>query len=89
MDPKIDTFGQVDTRDLAILVGIKKVLVDQNWTQKSTLLANLTPVIWQFWGKKNSFLAFFKVFLELFRKCLGSVFVLKRPTCGCINISKR
>ena len=52
---------------------------------------NLTP--WDgnfghFQGQKSHFLAFFKVFLELFRKCLGIVLVLKRHTFGCIYTSK-
>ena len=33
---------------------------------------------------KNRFLNFFRGFLELFRKCLGIVFSLKRPTFGSI-----
>ena len=55
MDPKIDTFGQFDTRDLAILT-----------------------------VKKNRFLDFFNVFLELLGKCLGFVFGLRGPTFGCM-----
>ena len=46
-------------------------LVDRNWSKKSTLLANLTPVIWPFEGQKSPFLDFFAVFLEFFRKCVG------------------
>ena len=46
-------------------------LVQRKWTQKSTLLANLTPVIWPFEGQKSRFLDFFAVFLEFFRKCVG------------------
>ena len=42
----------------------------------------------QFAGKKSYFLAFFKIILELFRKCLGIVFVLKRPSFWCIYTSK-
>ena len=49
-------------------------LVDQKWTQKSTLLANLTPVIWPFWGSKKSFSglfrSFFRLVWEVFRHCL-------------------
>ena len=49
-------------------------LVDQNWIQKSTLLANLTPVIWPFWGSKKSFSGLFRSFSRLvwavFRHCL-------------------
>ena len=37
-----------------------------------------------FWVKID----FFKVILDLFRKCLGFVFGLKRPTSGCILSSK-
>ena len=51
---------------------------------------------WHFWGvifdhfggRKSRFLDFFKVVLELFRKCLGIVFDLKRPTFGGIFSSK-
>jgi len=39
-------------------------------------------------GLKSRFLDFFKVLLELFRKFLGIVFDLKRPTFGCIFSSK-
>ena len=42
----------------------------------------------QFAGKKSYFLAFFKNILELFRKCLGIVFVLRRPSFWCIYTSK-
>ena len=42
----------------------------------------------QFGGRKSRFLDFFKVVLELFRKCLGIVFDLKRPTFECIFSSK-
>ena len=59
MDPKIDTFGHIDTRVLAIL-GVKK----------------------------NRFLDFVKVVLELFRKCLSTVFGFKRPTFGFILSQK-
>ena len=38
-------------------------------------------------GQKSRFLDFFKVVLELFKKCLCIVFVLKRPTFGCIYTS--
>ena len=41
-----------------------------------------------FGGQKSRFLDFFKVVLELFRKCLGIVFGLKRPTFGGILSSK-
>ena len=41
-----------------------------------------------FGGQKSRFLDFFKVVLELFKKCLGIVFVLKRPTFGFIYTSK-
>ena len=37
-----------------------------------------------FWVKIN----FFKVVLDLFRKCLGFVFNLKGPNFGCILSSK-
>ena len=37
-------------------------LVERKWTQKSTLLANLTPVIWPFWGSKKSFSGLFRSF---------------------------
>ena len=59
-------------------------LVQRKLTQKWTLFAKLTPVIWPFWSKKNRILDFFKVFLELFRKCSGIIFGFKRPTFGCI-----
>ena len=55
IDQKIDTFCQVDTRDLAIL-WVKKIVF---WT-----------------------------FSKLFRKCLGIIFGLTRPTFGCILSSK-
>ena len=41
-----------------------------------------------FLGQKSHFLDFFKVVSELFRKCLGIVFDLKRPTFVCIFSSK-
>ena len=41
-----------------------------------------------FWGSKNSFLDFFEVFFELFTKCLGIVFGLRRPTFGYIFDSR-
>ena len=41
-----------------------------------------------FWGQKSRFLDFLKVLLELFMKCLGIIFGLKRPTFGCIFSSK-
>ena len=48
-------------------------LVQRKWTQKSTLLANLTPVIWPFWGSKKSFSglfrSFFRLVWEVFRHC--------------------
>ena len=59
-------------------------LVERKLTQKLTLLAKLTYVFWPFWRSKSRFLDFFKVVLELFRKRLGIVFDLKRPTFGCI-----
>ena len=37
-------------------------------------------MFWPFWGQESRFLDFFKVVWELFRKCLGIVFSLKRPT---------
>ena len=48
--------------------------------------------LWQFWGvifdnfggRKSRYLDFFKVVLELFRKCLGIVFGFVGPTFGCI-----
>ena len=39
-------------------------------------------------AKKSLFLDFFKVLLQLFKKFLGIVFGLKRPTFGCILSSK-
>ena len=41
-------------------------LVDRKWTQKSTLLAKLTPVFWVFWGSKKSISG-------LFQSCFGVV----------------
>ena len=52
---------------------------------------NFESKIWSFWpiwgvifdyfgGQKSRFLDFFKVVLELFKKCLGIVFDLKRTT---------
>ena len=41
-----------------------------------------------FWGPKSRFQNFFKVVLEMFRKCLSFVFGLKGPTFGCILSSK-
>ena len=39
-------------------------------------------VILGHYGVRNIYFHFFKVALELFRKCLGIVFGLKRPTFG-------
>ena len=44
------------------------------------ILAELRVIFDHFGGQKSRFLDFFKVVLELFRKCLGIVFGLKRPT---------
>ena len=41
-------------------------LVDRKWTQKSTLLAKLTPVIWPFWGSKNHLKKFFSSVFDFF-----------------------
>ena len=41
-------------------------LVERKWTQKSTLLAKLTPVFWPFWGSKKSISG-------LFQSCFGVV----------------
>ena len=41
-----------------------------------------------FAGPKSHFLDFFKVVLELFGKCLGIVFDLKRPTFGVFSARK-
>ena len=38
------------------------------------------PLGLHFGGQKSRFMDFFKVVLELFRKCLGIVFGLKMPT---------
>ena len=57
-------------------------LVERKWTQNTPLLAKLTPVFWPFWVQKSRFLDFFKVVLDLFRKCLGIIFGLKGPTFG-------
>ena len=78
-----NTFLKIFSAGKAILE-----LVDQKWTQISTLLAILTPEFWQFWDEKSQYL-FFKVFLDLCRKYSGIVFDLKRPTFGCIFSSKR
>ena len=58
---------------------------------KATLCANIWPVfdfdrvIFDNYGaQKSLFLDFFKVVLDLFKKCLGFVFGLKGPTLGCI-----
>ena len=40
----------------------------------------IDTVFWPFWGEKSRILDFSKVVLELFRKCLGIVIGLKRPT---------
>ena len=40
----------------------------------------LVVIFGNFWGGKSRFLDFFKVVLELFMKCLGIIFELKRPT---------
>ena len=77
--------------DFFLIVGVKEgtlELVDRKLTQISTLFAKLTSVFWQFWGRKSHIRDFLKVVLELFRKCLGIVFDLKRPTFGCIFSSK-
>ena len=47
------------------------------WTFERVILDN-------FGGQKSRILDFFKVVLELFRKCAGIVFGFKRPTLGCI-----
>ena len=46
------------------------------------------PRFGQFGGRKSRFLDFFEVILELFRKCLGIVFDLERPSFGGIFSSK-
>ena len=51
-------------------------------------LASERVILGLFWGQKVTFLDFSKVVQELFRKCLGIVFGLKRPTFGCICSSK-
>ena len=83
---------QLSDNFIFIFFGAKKAileLVDRKLTQKSTLLAKLRPVLYgHFGGEKNRFLDFFKVILELFRNCLGTVFGLKRSTLGGIFSSK-
>ena len=53
-----------------------------------SLLTSETVVFGHFGARKSRILDFFEVVLELFRKCLGIVFDLKRPTFGCIFSSK-
>ena len=48
----------------------------KNWL----ILVALRGNFWPFWGRKSHILDFFKVVLELFGKCLGIVFNLKRLT---------
>ena len=56
-------------------------LKSQNFQPKiDPLLKDLRGHLWQFWGSVENFLVFSKIDLELFRKCLGIVFDLKRPT---------
>ena len=62
--------------DFNIFFNTKKAileLVDRKWVQKSTLLANFTPVFGPFWGSKKSFSGLFGscfgVVWEVFRKC--------------------
>merc|ERR1711923_660868 len=52
------------------------------------IFSKLVPVIWPFWGPKSRFLDFLKVVLELFRSCLGIIFVFKTRTFRCIFSSK-
>ena len=65
----------------------KLVLVDQRFTNKSTLFPKLTFVFWPFFSK-NRFLNFFKGVLLLLTKCLEIVFGIENPTLGCIFCSK-
>ena len=61
----------------------------ENFSQKfEPLLTFGRFIVGHFGGRKSHFLDFFKVVLELFGKCLGIVFDLKRPTFGCIFSSK-
>ena len=66
------------------------------------LLNNIMPILWNLKIMSGvqytalikmlqiflNFLPFFKVFLELFRKCLGIIFVLRRKTFRCIYTPK-
>ena len=49
------------------------------WVKILLILVNLRGEFWPFWRLKSRFLHFFKVVLDLFRKCLGFVFGVKRP----------
>ena len=46
------------------------------------IMADLRGHFWLFDGRKIRFLDFFKVVLELFKKCLRIVFGVKRPFLG-------
>ena len=67
---------------------LKVELVDRKLTQKLTLFTRLTLGFGHFGGRTGRFLDFFKVFLELFRKCLGIIFDFETPTFGFSFISK-
>ena len=63
--------------DFCMIFGTNKAkieLVERKWSK--------TRHIWPFWTRKSRFLDFFNVALELFKKCLGIVFDLKRATFG-------
>ena len=55
----------------------KVELLTQNLTQSRPILG---VIYGNFVGRKSRFLVFSKIVLEFFRKCLGIVFDLKRPT---------
>ena len=46
-------------------------------------MSDLSGHFWRIWAQKIRFLDFFKVAIELFRKCLEIVFDLKMPTSKC------
>ena len=70
-----------------VLLGVFSACKVYKWPQKSTFVSKFDPLLTysgvifgHFRGRKSCILDFFKVVWELFRKCLGIVLGLKRPT---------
>ena len=59
-------------------------MTPRNWKFWSTIWPPERVILDDFQSQKSNFLDFFKVVLDLFRKCLGIVFGHKGPTFGCI-----